>query len=168
MLALLLCCRLAPGLDAYAAEAGGDRAALMGNVVKVFDGDSLVVRAAHQDLEVRLADVDAPEKGQPYADQARRALTSLVYHRKVTIEVLDVDQYHRKVARVRRSGDGLDINTEVVRLGNAWVYRRYVRDQALFAVEQIARQQRAGLWALPEDQRIPPWVYRELGRKRLQ
>ena len=142
-------------------------AALTGIVVKVFDGDSLIVRANGADVEVRLADVDAPEKGQPYADEARRSLAGLVHQRNVSLEVLDVDQFHRKVARVRRASDGLDINSEVVLRGNAWVYRRYVRDQSLFAAERSAKDRRAGLWALPEDQRIPPWRYRSIERRKL-
>lgn len=134
--------------------------------IRVRDGDSLLVRAGGKDIEVRLADVDAPERGQPHADQARKALIDLLQRREVRVEVLDTDTYRRKVARVRRLPDGLDINAEVVRTGNAWVYRRYVRDQALFVLEQVARQQRAGLWALPEAQRVPPWAYRERERRR--
>ncbi len=135
-------------------------------MIRVRDGDSLLVRAGGRDIEVRLADVDAPERGQPHADQARNALINLLQRRDVTVEVVDTDPYRRKVARVRRLPDGLDINAEVVRTGNAWVYRRYVRDPALSTLEQAARNRRAGLWALPEEQRIPPWAYRERERRR--
>jgi endonuclease YncB( thermonuclease family) len=136
------------------------------SVIRVRDGDSLLLRAQGRDIEVRLADVDAPERGQPHADQARKALIDLLQRRDVAVEVFDTDRYRRKVARVRRLPDGLDINAEVVRSGNAWVYQRYVRDQSLFSLEQAARDRHAGLWALPEGQRIPPWTYREQERPR--
>ncbi|MEQ1580202.1 MAG: thermonuclease family protein [Steroidobacteraceae bacterium] len=136
------------------------------SMIRVRDGDSLLVRAGGRDFEVRLADVDAPERGQPHAAQARKALIDLLQRRDVAVEVFDTDRYRRMVARVRRLPDGLDINAEVVRTGNAWVYRRYVHDQSLFALEQAARDRHAGLWALPEDQRIPPWSYRERERRR--
>lgn len=139
---------------------------LTASVIRVRDGDSLLVRAAGRDIEVRLADVDAPERGQPHADQARKALIDLLQRRNVAVEVLDTDAYRRKVARVRRLPDGLDINAEVVRAGNAWVYRRYVRDQSLLVLEQAARDRGEGLWALPEEQRVPPWAYRERERRR--
>lgn len=139
---------------------------LTASVIRVRDGDSLLVRAAGRDIEVRLADVDAPERGQPHADQARKALIDLLQQRNVSVEVLDTDAYRRKVARVRRLPDGLDVNAEVVRAGNAWVYRRYVRDPSLFVLEQAARDHRVGLWALPEEQRMPPWSYRERERRR--
>lgn len=161
-------CGLLTAVATLAAETASQHAVVTGTVVRVLDGDSLSVRAGNADMEVRLADVDAPEKGQPYADQARRSLSGLLQRRAVTLEVLDVDQYQRKVARVRRVSDGLDINAEVVRRGNAWVYRRYLRDQDLLAIEQSAKDSRAGLWALPEEQRIPPWRYRALERRQLQ
>lgn len=161
----LVVCSLLSGIDLHAEGTGEARGAWSASVIRVRDGDSLLVRAAGRDIEVRLADVDAPERGQPHADQARKALIDLLQRREVTVEVLDTDPYHRKVARVRRLPDGLDINAEVVRTGNAWVYRRYVRDQSLFLLEQAARDRHAGLWALPEDQRVPPWTYRLLERR---
>jgi endonuclease YncB( thermonuclease family) len=161
----LLLCSLLSGIDSHADAAGAARGAWSASVIRVRDGDSLLVRAAGRDIEVRLADVDAPERGQPHADEARKALVELLRGREVTVEVLDTDPYRRKVARVRRLPDGLDINAEVVRTGNAWVYRRYVRDQSLFRLEQAARDRHAGLWALPEDRRVPPWTYRLLERR---
>jgi endonuclease YncB( thermonuclease family) len=155
-----------PWTDLPAAEVSGAHEAWTASVIRVRDGDSLLVRAQGRDMEVRLADVDAPERGQPHADKARKALIDLLKRREVTVEVLDTDAYRRKVARVHRVADGLDINAEVVRTGNAWVYRRYVRDQSLFPLEQAARERHAGLWALPEEQRIPPWAYRERERRR--
>jgi endonuclease YncB( thermonuclease family) len=157
---------LLPGRDLLAADAGRAHEAWPATVIRVRDGDSLLVRTGGRDMEVRLADVDAPERGQPHADLARKTLIDLLQRRDVTVEVLDTDRYRRKVARVHRLPDGLDINAEVVRAGNAWVYRRYVRDQSLFALERVARERRVGLWALPEDQRVPPWTYRERDRKR--
>jgi len=133
-------------------------------VIRVRDGDSLLVRSGGRDVEVRLADVDAPERGQPHADVARKALIDLLQRREVTVDVLDTDPYRRKVARVHRLPDGLDINAEVVRTGHAWVYRRYVRDESLFDLEKAARERRAGLWGLPESQRTPPWEYRRAER----
>lgn len=163
---VLLVAGLMAGAGVVAAADRQSGEVLTASVIRVRDGDSLLVRAGGQDIEVRLADVDAPERGQPHADQARKALIDLLQRRSVSLEVLDTDAYRRKVARVRRLPDGLDVNAEVVRAGNAWVYRRYVRDASLFALEQAARDHRDGLWALPEEQRIPPWIYRERERRR--
>ncbi|SFM50907.1 thermonuclease family protein [Nitrosomonas communis] len=60
----------------------------------------------------------------------------------------DTDRYGRKVGRV--DADNIDVNAEMVRLGAAWVYRKYTSNQCLYALEKQARQNRAGLWNLPE------------------
>jgi endonuclease YncB( thermonuclease family) len=133
---------------------------ITGTVKRVFDGDSMIVRAGGRDIEVRLAEIDTPEKGQPYADTSRKALQGMVLRKKVRLQVLDEDQYGRTVARVYRLPDEAWINAEMVRRGHAWVYRRHVRDKSLYDVEREAKARQAGLWALPEAQRTPPWEWR--------
>jgi hypothetical protein len=56
----------------------------------------------------------------------------------------------------------LDINAEQVKRGMAWVYRKYARDQALYALERQARGAKRGLWADPHA--IPPCESRHGGR----
>jgi len=131
---------------------------LRGTVVAVQDGDSLTLRADQASLSIRLAEIDAPERDQPWASDAKQALSEKVLGAQVTLEVIDTDSYGRLVARVRR-GDR-DINRELVREGHAWVYRQYLRDETLLAVEAAAREERAGLWALPAAERTPPWEWR--------
>ena len=134
---------------------------ITGKVTRVFDGDSFIVAsAAGKTIEVRLAGIDAPEKNQPYADNARSALRGLILDRKLRLEVLDVDRYGRKVARAYREPDGLEVNAELVRRGHAWVYRRRAYDASLYDLEREAREHKLGLWALPESEREPPWRWR--------
>ena len=49
----------------------------------------------------------------------------------------------------------------MVRQGAAWVYRQYLKDKSLLAVEAEAKAANRGLWALPEAQNIPPWDWRK-------
>jgi endonuclease YncB( thermonuclease family) len=134
---------------------------ISGTVIKVFDGDSFIFAPVRGErIEVRLAGIDAPEKNQPYADSARAALRSMVRDQKLRLEVLDVDRYGRKVARAFRVSDRMDINAELVRRGHAWVYRRHAYDASLYDLERDARDNKLGLWALPESEREPPWRWR--------
>ncbi|HSC07194.1 MAG TPA: thermonuclease family protein [Steroidobacteraceae bacterium] len=138
------------------------REEIVATVTHVFDGDSFIVRLDDgAKLEVRLAGIDAPEKGQPYADQARTALRSLILEQEVHIAVSDTDKYHRKVAQVYRGSDGLHINAELLRRGYAWVYRRVPPDHPFRELERLARDSGLGLWALPEAEREPPWRWRQ-------
>jgi endonuclease YncB( thermonuclease family) len=133
---------------------------ITGTVRRVLDGDSLILQADGVDVEVRLAEIDAPEKGQPYADRSRKALQGMLVDRRARLVVLDIDRYGRTVARVYRLPDEVWINAEMVRRGHAWAYRRFVRDKRLYDIEREARERQRGLWALPESQRIPPWQWR--------
>ena len=128
----------------------------------MFDGDSFIARVADgSEVEVRLGGIDAPEKGQPYADRARTALRGMILHQQVRIAVSDIDKYHRKIAQVHRVSDGVHINALLVRQGYAWVYRRVAPNHPFRELERLAREEGLGLWALPEIERTPPWDWRQ-------
>jgi endonuclease YncB( thermonuclease family) len=138
-----------------------------GTVRRIFDGDSFLVRPPKgRDVDVRLQDIDAPEKHQPYGDVARNALVNLIGGRNVFVDVIEIDQYGRKIVRVYRQPDRLDVIKALVRDGHVWVYRRKVRDRSLIELEDAARAAKRGLWALPAEDRIPPWEYRYQQRQR--
>ena len=129
-------------------------------VATVHDGDSLALRAGHgQRIELRLAGIDSPEHGQPWGEESRAALQRLVDGKRVRFERQDTDRYGRTVARVFVGA--VDVNEELVREGNAWVYRRYAKDARLDSLEREARAAKRGLWALPPQERIPPWKWRK-------
>jgi endonuclease YncB( thermonuclease family) len=137
-----------------------------GTVSRVFDGDSFLVRnSGGVEVDVRLLDIDAPEKGQPYGDRARAALVKLIGSRRVFVDVIDIDKYQRKVARVYREPDRLEVARAMVHDGNVWVYRRTVRDASLVPLEETARAEHLGLWALPKAELMPPWKFRYLQRQ---
>lgn len=136
-----------------------------GRVVRVLDGDSLIVRQADgEDVEVRLFGIDAPEYRQPWSKRSTQALKRLVGDRLVRLEIRAVDRYGRSVAVLQRMPDGLDVGREMVRRGQAWVYRRYTDDATLVTLEEEARAAGLGLWSMPESQRIPPWEWRRQNR----
>lgn len=147
--------------------AHADEQDFSGTVGRIFDGDSFLVRPAKgRDVDVRLQDIDAPEKSQPYGNTARAALVKLIGDRKVFVDVIETDHYGRKVVRIYREPDRLDIAKALVRDGHVWVYRRTIHDRSLIELEEAARAKHLGLWALPETDRLPPWQYRYLQRQK--
>jgi endonuclease YncB( thermonuclease family) len=128
-------------------------------VLSVVDGDSLwVLTHDGARVEVRLSDIDSPERNQPYGARARRELADLVDRKSVRLDTDGVDRYGRTLARVHVGA--VDVNAELVRRGAAWVYRKYSHDESLAALEKAARAEKRGLWALPASQRVPPWKWR--------
>jgi endonuclease YncB( thermonuclease family) len=133
-----------------------------GRVVGVSDGDTFtLLTAAKQQVKIRLAEIDAPESGQPYGDKSKQALSGLIYGEDVLVSVQTTDRYGRIVGRPY-VGD-LDICEEMLRIGAAWAYREYLKDEILLVLEAEARAQKRGLWSLSEAQNTPPWEWRRSG-----
>jgi endonuclease YncB( thermonuclease family) len=132
---------------------------LSGRVVKIADGDTITLRADDGTLiKVRLAEIDAPEQGQPYGRRSREALAQLVSGEDVRVVVQDTDSYGRTVGRPYV--DDLDVCAEMVRSGSAWAYKKHLTDPVLLTLEDIARDAKRGLWSLPDTDRVPPWQWR--------
>jgi hypothetical protein len=85
-----------------------------------------------------------------------------VFRQAVVVTVRETDRYGRTVGTVWV--DRLNANAEMIRQGQAWVYRQYLRGRSLLALEDEARQAKRGLWALPEAERVPPWQWRRQGQ----
>ena len=140
-------------------------ATLVGQVVSVTDGDTIkILTPTKQQIKVRLADIDTPERGQPYGQKARQVLGDKIHRRQVEVEKVTTDRYQRLVGRVFL--EGRNINAEMVEDGAAWVYRKYSDDPHLLELERQAREQGRGLWALQPDQRVPPWEWRKMRRSK--
>jgi len=134
-----------------------------GKVIKVTDGDSINILYEGKPLRIRLAEIDAPERGQPFWKMSREALADYVSGKEITVEEVDIDHYKRIVGQVY-VGD-LWVNGAMVRGGYAYVYPRYVTTERLYEFEEEARESQAGIWKLPESERVKPWEWRKQKRK---
>jgi endonuclease YncB( thermonuclease family) len=130
------------------------------------DGDTLSAKIQGVVMEFRLSDIDAPEADQPYGSRATAELRALTRDKSLTIVFRDVDRYGRVVGDIWV--DSLHVNRELVVRGAAWFYPQFARDDALFAIEQQARDAKRGLWVLPVTDRTEPWVWRERKRTAAQ
>lgn len=129
-------------------------------VIKIADGDTItVLREGSVQIKIRLADIDCPERGQPWGRNATDALKNALTSDTVGIEVLDKDRYGRTIARVYLNS--VSINRYMVESGNCWVYTKYAKDQELFGLQDGAKTAERGLWQLPESERVPPWEWRK-------
>ncbi len=68
-------------------------------VTRVLDGDTF--ETASRKNPVRLANVDAPEKGQPGSATATKDLKKLIEGETVSIDTVARDTYGRSVAKVK-------------------------------------------------------------------
>jgi len=130
---------------------------LGGTVVSVVDGDTLVVQdSAKKRHVVRLADIDAPERRQPFFTQSARSLAALCHRKSAQVEWSERDSRNRPIAYVKC--DGKDANAEQLRRGMAWASPKATRPTSgLYELETYARLRRIGLWK--DERAVPPWEF---------
>lgn len=132
-------------------------------VVGIQDGDTItVLDAANSQHRVRLTGIDAPEKRQAFGQQSKQALSDCAFGKLAIIEGDKFDRYRRLLGKV--VVDGEDCNLRQVKLGLAWHYKKYEREQPMLErlrysrEERRARESLLGLWIDPEP--TPPWDFR--------
>lgn len=158
-------------------------ATLLCLVVGISDGDTITARCGepgeYQQVKVRLAGIDAPERKQPYGERARQALAELTFQKQARLECGKKDRYKRSVCNVwvapTSAPDGpqtIDAGLAMVSQGMAWWYRAYANEQTPEArgqyefAEQEARGKRAGLWAdKGAVAPVAPWEWRKQANK---
>lgn len=145
------------------------------------DGDTIHVTDANgTKVKVRFYGIDCPEtekgnkrtgkvskQGQPYGEEAYRALQRKLQRQRVRLDVMDIDRYVRAVSIVWLKDR--NINLEMIQDGWAWAYTQYLdRPHAseYIQAEEQARKQLKGLWQQNNPQ--PPWEFRKLQRKNKQ
>ncbi len=131
-------------------------------VVRVIDGDTLWVSAEDGEMRIRLAHIDAPEVGQPWADEAASWLAQVVPANTVVIlKPIENDRFGRVVAdlytRNWRGAPKAWVNYWLARNGLAWAMPAVKRLEV--AEAQLAAQKaRLGVWT--ERYPTPPWEFR--------
>jgi endonuclease YncB( thermonuclease family) len=144
-------------------------------VTRVYDGDTILVLRDHTVIrKVGLAGVDAPEPsqkkyqpGQPYNQQAKKYLASLVLNRTVSIISYDLDVHNRVLGVIY--WEGININLEMIKSGLAEVYRgnppKGLDLEPYWQAEKKAKAAMRGVWSLG-DTYISPKDWRRLQRGR--
>ena len=117
---------------------------IVGTVVGIADGDTFtVLNHDKQEVKIRLAEIDAPEKRQAFGTRSKQSLSDLCFGKQAEITPQVKDRYRRTVAHVKCSG--VDANTEQVKRGMAWAYTSYVKDPHLFVLQREAKGAKRGL-----------------------
>lgn len=129
---------------------------LEGRIVGVSDGDTATMLIEQPNgkltVRIRLAQIDAPEKAQPWGQKSKQALSDLIYGKTIRVEVETKDRYGRVVANLYDGNTW--VNERMVASGNAWMYRQYSSSPQIAQAESHAKENRLGLWSLPEAERV--------------
>jgi endonuclease YncB( thermonuclease family) len=130
-------------------------------VIKIIDGDSIKVQDKDgKEYEVQIEGTDAPEAKQPFGSESTDTMSQWVKDKAVKVSWNKKDNFDRLLAQVYV--EGKHVNTEMIRAGMAWHFKRYNKSKELAAVEDEARKEKRGLWA--QDKPVAPWDYRKENR----
>ena len=130
-----------------------------GKVVAVADGDTVTVLLNRRQYKVRLAGIDAPEKGQAFGTKSKRHLASLVHTKQVSGVTESTDRYGRNVCLLNVGS--LRVDHEMLKSGLAWHYLKYSDDETRTKLETEAKLAKRNLWS--ENAPVKPWEWRRWG-----
>ena len=154
---LLIFASCTPTSTAYYAPA--PEAAWRGcEVLRIEDGDTIIVRAGKREERVRLLYIDTPEKGEKGYDAARKALAAFINGQLVDLEFETPgepqrDRGGRLLAYVivpKASGYfRRNVNLNIVFVGWSRYTTKFSRsryDEEFLELEREARKARRGIW----------------------
>jgi endonuclease YncB( thermonuclease family) len=127
-----LCVRFSDKSFILLASQAATAETLSGRVVGISDGDTLTVLVDRKQMNVRIADIGAPEAKQAFGTRSWQALATLCHQKPAPVIDRGLDRYGRTIGVV--SCAGWDAATEQDRAGMAWVFtgNAYFFPQAIF------------------------------------
>lgn len=133
---------------------------LTGKVIAIKDGDTVVVLdSLNNQTTLRLAEVDCPEKSQPFGKNAKQFTSNEIYLKEVKYIVTDTDRYGRSIAKIYYDNNKY-LSAEIIKNGMGWHYKKYSKSVELSNLEIQAKKTKTGLWI--DNEPIEPFEWRKL------
>jgi micrococcal nuclease len=129
----------------------------LGKVVRIFDGDTILIRVGTSQHRYQLLGVNAPEfipsdrTPEPYALEARRFVEQLLLDEQVYIQfdpLAKRDVSNQRIAYIFRAPDMLFVNLELIRQGYAKHTTRYnsLYSESMTFYASKAKELDRGIW----------------------
>lgn len=149
-----------PGQSQEKAKGSETETTLQVTVKRVIDGDSILVldpKDNNKEYEVQLEGLDAPELKQEFGKESSEALAKWIEKKELRISWKSKDNFERLLAQVYVGET--HINSEMLKSGMAWHFKRYNKSEALAKLETEAKEAKKGLWK--NSSPTAPWDYRK-------
>jgi len=135
-------------------------------LISVGDGDTVRVNSRQgEKFTIRLACIDAPETAQGSSGKwSTQTLKGLIQGKSISLKPQVKDRYGRTVAEIYVGTR--NINLQMVQVGAAYVYRRYLKQcdrDAYLRAEDAASKKRLGIWGSYQPNQLP-WEFRRSRR----
>jgi len=98
------------------------------NIDHISDGDTFTIERDGIKVKIRVAEVDCPEKNQPFGKRAKQFAFDLCFGRIARVSNEGkMDRYKRLIAEVYV--DNICVNKELIKSGLAWHFKKYSDSQ---------------------------------------
>ena len=129
---------------------------ISGKVIRVIDGNTIEILDSEKEVvKIMLSEVDCPELGQEFSEEAKKLTEKLVLKKRVVVELKGKDRWGNKLGQVMLNNGKL-LHHELLQNGLAWAKEE--DNEALVNMQATAKASKSGLW-ISEDP-TPPWIYR--------
>jgi len=128
-------------------------------VVAIKDGDTVVLLDDNNNqITIRLAEVDCPEKKQAFGTRAKQFTSEQVYLEYVQYTITSKDRYGRSIGKIYYD-DNKYLSEEIIKAGYGWHYSQYSKSQKLSEIQADAKAHKRGLWV--DENPIATWEFRK-------
>lgn len=136
----------------------------IGKVIAVLDGDTYdLLINGNQTIRIRMEGIDAPERGMPYYQVAKKYLSNLCFGNLVKFVPTKKPDSHNRLIGFTYLEDGTEMSHEMIKAGLAWHFKKYNSDEDLAELEIQARNSKIGLWQ--NENPMSPWENRRLHKQ---
>lgn len=126
-------------------------------IIGVISGDTYEILGEDKEVvKFMLSEVDAPELGQEFSQDALDFSKKMLFKKNVTIEFKGKDFFGNKLAIVTLK-NGIKLHDLLLEKGLAMVGERK-KDPLLLQTQELAKSSKIGVWSVEEP--VTPWVYR--------
>lgn len=152
-------------ITVFLANSAIARDTFSGKVMEVREGDYIVVGVGDGVMvNVRLEEIDCPEKGQSYYEEARKFTEKLALGKEVTVSVSEGSGSETVVGTVvLNNRKGTNLNYELVEAGLAWHLQKgltYTENtETLLNLMDEAQAKAKGLWE--DGNPVAPWAFKQ-------
>ena len=132
-------------------------------VIRIKDGDTVVILWENHPQTVRLAHIDCPEKNQAFGAKAKQFASDFCLGKMVEVVIAGKpDRNGRWIAEIFYNNQ--NIGKALLRNGLAWHFKKYSKDAAYAELEILARKKKIGLWQ--DAGAVAPWEFRKMRKKK--
>lgn len=121
-------------------------------VTRIVDGDTIKAMVNNKEETIRLLGINTPEKGKPYSNEAKNFLNGFINE---SIELLrdkeDLDKYGRKLRYVFYGNRILNVEILEQGLATSFMLDELKYKDKLKTAENLARNNKLGLWKKSVD-----------------